>query len=81
MIFSRVPEARTAASRAADGAGSGDRLPGFLRDVLDREGLRKEFAARQNYQQDDYLRWITETRCLETRSARIRQMLRELRRD
>ncbi len=53
-------------------------MPGLVRDALERRGLMPVYLACPDYQQNDYIRWITEARQPETRHRRLDQMLQEL---
>ncbi len=55
-------------------------MPDDVRDALDREGLGAAYAARPNYQKNDYLGWISRAKREETRLKRLNQMLDELKR-
>ncbi len=55
-------------------------MPDDVRDALDREGLVAAYAARPDYQKNDYLGWISRAKREETRLKRLNQMLDELKR-
>ena len=56
------------------------KMPGFIRDALEKEKLSLLFYDRPAYQQNDYLAWITRAKRPETIQKRLNQMLDELRR-
>lgn len=53
-------------------------MPDFVRNALDENDLMKAYRARQPYQQNDYISWITRARLEATRQRRLNQMLDEL---
>jgi len=53
-------------------------MPDFVREALDEKGLMSAYRARPDYQQNDYLGWITRAKREETRQKRLAQMLMEL---
>ncbi len=55
-------------------------MAGFVRDALENRGLLGRYLARPAYQQNDYLRWVTDAKRPETRQKRLDQMLEELER-
>ncbi|MFE0018083.1 YdeI/OmpD-associated family protein [Mesorhizobium sp. NPDC059054] len=55
-------------------------MPDDIRAALDRNGLGPAYAARPDYQKNDYLGWIARARREETRIKRLNQMLDELKR-
>ena len=55
-------------------------MPEDVRLALDRNGLADAYAARPDYQRNDYLGWIVRAKREETRLKRLNQMLDELRR-
>ncbi|MFD9900755.1 YdeI/OmpD-associated family protein [Mesorhizobium sp. NPDC059025] len=55
-------------------------MPEDVRVALDQNGLGAAYAARPDYQQNDYLGWISRAKREETRLKRLNQMLDELKR-
>ncbi len=55
-------------------------MPNSIRTALERNGLGAAYAARPDYQKNDYLGWISRARREETRLKRLNQMLDELKR-
>ncbi|RME14098.1 MAG: hypothetical protein D6801_09855 [Alphaproteobacteria bacterium] len=53
-------------------------MPEDVAARLAESGLEAAFAARPDYQRNDYLGWIARARRPDTREKRIRQMLDEL---
>ena len=53
-------------------------MPDFIRDALEEKGLIAAYRARPDYQQNDYIGWITRAKREETRQNRLAQMLIEL---
>lgn len=53
-------------------------IPVEIMAVLKQEGLLDDYYARPDYQQNDYIAWITRAKQTETREKRIHQMLDEL---
>ncbi len=53
-------------------------MPEFIRDALEARGLMSMYAARPDYQKNDYIRWIADARRADTRQKRLSQMLDEL---
>jgi uncharacterized protein YdeI (YjbR/CyaY-like superfamily) len=54
-------------------------MPPDVAEALGKAGVGAAYAARPDYQRNDYLRWISQAATEETRRKRIEQMLRELR--
>lgn len=54
-------------------------MPNDIRAALDQNGLSAVYAARPDYQKNDYLGWIAKAKREETRAKRLNQMLDELR--
>ncbi len=54
------------------------RMPGFVQDALESRRLMSNYLARPDYQQNDYIGWITRAKRPETRQKRLKQMLDEL---
>lgn len=55
-------------------------MPGFVKQALERGGLMGAYHSRPDYQQNDYIGWITRARLTATRQKRLDQMLDELKR-
>ncbi len=53
-------------------------MPGFVREALEENGLMEAYLARPDYQQNDYIGWITRAKRNETKQKRLAQMLLEL---
>ncbi len=53
-------------------------MPDFVADALTKANLWERYNVRPPYQQNDYLRWITQAKREETRQKRLAQMLAEL---
>ncbi|PLP56396.1 hypothetical protein CYK37_25230 [Mesorhizobium loti] len=53
-------------------------MPDDIRAALDQSGLDAAYAARPDYQKNDYLGWIARAKREETRMKRLNQMLDEL---
>jgi uncharacterized protein YdeI (YjbR/CyaY-like superfamily) len=53
-------------------------MPDFIRKALEDQNLMKDYRARPDYQQNDYIGWITRAKSPETQLKRIQQMLDEL---
>jgi uncharacterized protein YdeI (YjbR/CyaY-like superfamily) len=53
-------------------------MPDFVRDALERRGLREKYDARPPYQRNDYLLWINKVRLESTKLKHLEQMLDEL---
>ena len=53
-------------------------MPDFVRDALVDSGLMEAYRQRPDYQQNDYIGWITRAKRPETKLKRLRQMLDEL---
>jgi len=53
-------------------------MPAFVEGVLLARGLMDAYRARPDYQQNDYIGWITRARRGETCEKRLIQMLDEL---
>jgi len=53
-------------------------IPDFVAAALDKSGLWERYRARPPYQQNDYMRWITNAKRKETQQKRLAQMLEEL---
>jgi uncharacterized protein YdeI (YjbR/CyaY-like superfamily) len=55
------------------------RMPDYIQKALTERKLMKAYRARPDYQQNDYLAWISRAKRDETRQKRLTQMLDELR--
>jgi uncharacterized protein YdeI (YjbR/CyaY-like superfamily) len=55
-------------------------LPGYIRTALADRRLMDAYRARPDYQQNDYIGWITRAKREETKQKRLAQMLDELER-
>lgn len=53
-------------------------MPDFIRDVLNERNLMDAYRERPEYQQNDYIGWITRAKREETKQKRMNQMLEEL---
>lgn len=53
-------------------------MPDFINRALEERGLLQEYQARPDYQQNDYIGWITRAKRAETQAKRLGQMLDEL---
>lgn len=53
-------------------------MPLFVKQALDDHGLMQAYKARPDYQQNDYVGWITRAKKQETQQNRLQQMLDEL---
>jgi len=53
-------------------------MPDFIKRALEERGLLHEYQVRPDYQQNDYIGWITRAKRLETQAKRLDQMLDEL---
>jgi len=53
-------------------------MPEFVRDALLRRELMEAYHSRPDYQQNDYIGWITRAKRSETKQKRLTQMLNEL---
>ncbi len=54
------------------------KMPDYIRLALTERGLMDAYQARPDYQQNDYIGWITRAKREETREKRLAQMLDEL---
>jgi uncharacterized protein YdeI (YjbR/CyaY-like superfamily) len=54
------------------------KMPDYIREALDERNLMDAYHARPEYQQNDYLGWITRAKREETKQKRLTQMLDEL---
>jgi len=53
-------------------------MPDYIRQALTERGLMNDYQARPDYQQNDYIGWITRAKLDATREKRLAQMLDEL---
>lgn len=53
-------------------------MPAFIQEALYGRGLVDAYRSRPDYQQNDYIGWITRAKREETRQKRLHQMLDEL---
>jgi uncharacterized protein YdeI (YjbR/CyaY-like superfamily) len=53
-------------------------IPVDVKQALAQRGVMDDYLGRPDYQQNDYIGWITRAKRDETRSKRITQMLTEL---
>lgn len=53
-------------------------MPDDVRIALDERGLTAAYAARPDYQKNDYLGWIARAKLPRTKQKRLDQMLDEL---
>ena len=56
------------------------KMPDYIRDALTERELMDAYRARPDYQQNDYIGWITRAKRDETKEKRLAQMLDELER-
>jgi uncharacterized protein YdeI (YjbR/CyaY-like superfamily) len=54
------------------------KMPDYVRAALTERGLLDAYHARPDYQQNDYLGWISRAKREATRQKRLAQMLEEL---
>ena len=54
------------------------KMPRYVKDALEKNGLMQDYKARPAYQQNDYISWIDGAKKQETKEKRLRQMLDEL---
>ena len=53
-------------------------MPGFIRKAIVERGLMEIYLSRPEYQQNDYIGWITRAKRVKTQNKRLDQMLNEL---
>ncbi|HEY9009459.1 MAG TPA: YdeI/OmpD-associated family protein [Devosia sp.] len=53
-------------------------MPEFVREALEKSGLREKYDARPAYQRNDYLLWINKVKRESTKYKHLAQMLEEL---
>ena len=54
------------------------KMPGYIREALTERKLMDAYRERPDYQQNDYIGWITRAKREETKAKRLAQMLDEL---
>jgi uncharacterized protein YdeI (YjbR/CyaY-like superfamily) len=54
------------------------KMPDYIRKALTERNLLDAYHARPDYQQNDYIGWITRAKREETKQKRLTQMLDEL---
>ena len=54
------------------------KMPDYIREALRERALMDAYHERPDYQQNDYIAWITRAKREETRHKRLNQMLEEL---
>lgn len=54
------------------------KMPEYIRQALTERGLMDAYHARPDYQQNDYIGWITRAKLDATKEKRLAQMLDEL---
>ncbi|HSA99395.1 MAG TPA: YdeI/OmpD-associated family protein [Anaerolineales bacterium] len=54
------------------------KMPDYIQAALAERGLMEAYRARPDYQQNDYIGWVTRAKREETRKKRLAQMLEEL---
>lgn len=54
------------------------KMPNYVREALNERKLMDAYRARPDYQQNDYIGWITRAKREETKQKRLSQMLEEL---
>ena len=55
------------------------KMPDYIHNALTEHKVMDAYRARPDYQQNDYISWITRAKRDETRKKRLTQMLDELR--
>ena len=53
-------------------------MPDFIRKAILERGLMEIYPSRPEYQQNDYIGWISLAKRMKTQSKRLNQMLNEL---
>jgi uncharacterized protein YdeI (YjbR/CyaY-like superfamily) len=56
------------------------KMPDYIRDALTRRKIMDAYHARPDYQQNDYISWVTRAKLRATKEKRLAQMLDELER-
>ena len=54
------------------------KMPDYIRQALNERKMMDAYRERPDYQQNDYIRWITGAKREETKQKRLSQMLDEL---
>ena len=54
------------------------KMPDYIREALAERNLMDAYQERPDYQQNDYIGWITRAKRDETKQKRLNQMLDEL---
>ena len=54
------------------------KMPDYIREALAERNLMDAYHERPDYQQNDYIGWITRAKRDETKQKRLNQMLDEL---
>jgi uncharacterized protein YdeI (YjbR/CyaY-like superfamily) len=54
------------------------KMPKYIREALTERGLMDVYRERPDYQQNDYIGWITRAKRDATKEKRLAQMLEEL---
>lgn len=54
------------------------KMPDYVREALNERKLMDAYRERPDYQQNDYIGWITRAKSEETKQKRLKQMLDEL---
>ena len=54
------------------------KMPEYIREALNEHKLMDAYRERPDYQQNDYIGWITRSKREETKQKRLAQMLEEL---
>ena len=54
------------------------KMPDYIREALKKRKLMDAYHARPDYQQNDYIGWITRAKRDATKEKRLAQMLEEL---
>ena len=65
-------------ARSSHPNNSSQPMPGNVRGALAKQNLMDAFRARPDYQQNDYLKWITTAAGPAAKQQRLDQMLEEL---
>jgi uncharacterized protein YdeI (YjbR/CyaY-like superfamily) len=53
-------------------------MPNFIKEALEQRDLMASYLKRPDYQQNDYIGWITRAKQDATKTKRLNQMLGEL---
>lgn len=54
------------------------KMPEFIKKAITDNNLTQEYKERPDYQQNDYIGWITQAKLDETKIKRLNQMIDEL---